>query len=118
MNEGICRINIYKIIYLKREKYERSGQITLVFISILFTSYQKIEDNHAFFTLDFMIFTLISWVVGWQYDKARYFEKKARASEESYKLLIDSLPEPVYITRNHQFLYVNNAAASLFRIGQ
>ncbi len=91
----------------------RSGQIILVFISIVFTSYQKIVDHHAFFTIDFIIFTLIAWVVGWQYDKARYFEKKARASEESYKILIDSLPEPVYITRNHKFLYVNNAAASI-----
>ncbi|EKN70102.1 signal transduction histidine kinase, nitrogen specific, NtrB [Neobacillus bataviensis LMG 21833] len=91
----------------------RSGQIILVFISIAFTTFQKIWDQHAFFTLDFFIFTSIAWVVGWQYDKARYFEKKARSSEESYKQLIDSLPEPVYITRNHQFLYANNAASSM-----
>ena len=63
----------------------RSGQIFLCLISILFTSYQKIYDHHPFFSLDFFLFTLIAWVVGWQYDKARYFEKKARASEETIR---------------------------------
>ncbi|MFJ7726215.1 ATP-binding protein [Neobacillus sp. NPDC097160] len=91
----------------------RSVQIILVFISIAFTTFQKIWDHHAFFTLDFFLFTLIAWVVGWQYDKARFFEKKARESEGSYKTLIDSLPEPVYITQNHKILYANHAAASM-----
>jgi PAS domain S-box-containing protein len=91
----------------------KSGQIILVFISILFTIYQKIVVHHPFFTVDFFIFTLIAWVVGWQYDKARYYETKARTSEKSYKQLIDSLPEPVYVCRDHKFLYVNKAAASM-----
>lgn len=91
----------------------KSGQIILVLISILFTSYQKIYDHQPYFTIDFFLFTLIAWVVGWQYDKARYYEKKARASEESYKKLIDSLPAPVYVTENHKFLYVNKAAISM-----
>ncbi|WP_040209025.1 ATP-binding protein [Neobacillus jeddahensis] len=92
---------------------KRLGQIFLVLLSIGFTSYQKVADGHTFFTLDFFIFTIIAWFVGWQYDKARFFEKKARESEESYKRLLDSLPEPVYITHNHRFLYVNNAAAQM-----
>ncbi|MEH7375790.1 ATP-binding protein [Neobacillus drentensis] len=91
----------------------KSGQIILVLISVVYSSYQKIYDHHPFFSIDFFLFTLIAWVVGWQYDKARYYEKKARASEESYKKLIDSLPAPVYITSNHRFLYVNKAAMNL-----
>lgn len=91
----------------------KSGQIILVFISILFTTYQKIVVHHPFFTVDFFLFTIIAWVVGWQYDKARYFEKKARTSETSYKQLIDSLPEPIYICRNHKILYVNKAASTM-----
>jgi PAS domain S-box-containing protein len=91
----------------------KSGQIILVMISVLFTSYQKIFHLDSFFSFDFFLFTFIAWVVGWQYDKARFYEKKARASEESYKKLIDSLPEPVYVTRNHKFLYVNKAAISM-----
>jgi len=91
----------------------KSGQIILVLISILFTSYQKIFDHLPFFSIDFFLFTLIAWVVGWQYDKARNYEKKARASEESYKKLIDSLPAPVYVTRNHKLVYVNKAALSM-----
>jgi PAS domain S-box-containing protein len=92
---------------------QKSGQIFLVFLSILFTSFQKIYDHHPFFSFDFFLFTLIAWVVGWQYDKARYYEKKARASEESYKKLIDSLPAPVYVTHKHNFLYVNKAAMQM-----
>ncbi|MFP5109937.1 ATP-binding protein [Neobacillus sp. C211] len=91
----------------------KSGQIILVLISVLYSSYQKIYDHHPFFSIDFFLFTLISWLVGWQYDKACYYEKKARASEESYKKLIDSLPAPVYITSNHRFLYVNKAAMNM-----
>jgi PAS domain S-box-containing protein len=91
----------------------KSGQIILVLISVLYSSYQKIYDHHPFFSIDFFLFTLIAWGVGWQYDKARYYEKKARASEESYKKLIDSLPAPVYITSNHRFLYVNKAAMNM-----
>ncbi|MGG1675470.1 ATP-binding protein [Neobacillus sp. NRS-1170] len=86
------------------------GQISLVSISILFSIYQRFFEHHPFFTVDFLIFTAIAWVVGWQYDKARYLGKKARDSEESYKKLIDSLPEPVYITHNHKFIYLNHAA--------
>lgn len=96
----------------------KAGQITFVFISILFSLYQKFTEHHPFFTIDFFIFTAIAWAVGWQYDKARYFEKKALASEESYKQLIDSLPEPVYVTKDHQFIYVNKAALSMVRAKQ
>ncbi|PFN77613.1 PAS domain-containing sensor histidine kinase [Bacillus sp. AFS076308] len=92
---------------------KRKGQLILVSISIVFTIFQKLTDQHDLLTLDFFIFTIIAWFVGWQYDKARYYEKKARASEESYKKLIDSLPQPVYITQNHRFLYANNAAVNM-----
>ncbi|MEH7418780.1 ATP-binding protein [Neobacillus drentensis] len=92
---------------------KRKGQLILVSISILFTIYQKLADQHDIFTLDFFIFTMIAWAVGWQFDKARYYEKKARASEENYKKLIDSLPQPVYITQNHRFLYANDAAVKM-----
>jgi len=92
---------------------KRKGQVILVSISILFTIFQKITDQHHFFTLDFFIFTLIAWFVGWQYDKALYFEKKARASEENYKKLIESLPQPVYITQDYRFVYANQAAVNM-----
>ena len=81
------------------ENYEgkwmnKSGQITLVLISVLFSAFQTIVEHDRFFTIDFLIFTAIAWVVGWQYDRTRYYGKQARASEESYKQLIDSLPNP------------------------
>ncbi|HSO57235.1 MAG TPA: ATP-binding protein [Paenisporosarcina sp.] len=91
----------------------KSGQIILVLISVLFTTYQKIMNHDHFFTIDFFIFTLIAWFVGRKYDKARYYEKKARASKESYKHLIDSLPESVIIHHNNMIVYVNKATVSM-----
>ncbi len=93
----------------------KSGQVILVLISILFTSYQKIVNNENFFTIDFFIFTLIAWLVGWQYDKARYYEKQARSSEDGYKQLIDTLPESVIIHQDYRIVYVNKA--TVFMIG-
>ncbi|MDQ6595023.1 ATP-binding protein [Bacillus salipaludis] len=87
----------------------KSGQITLVGISLLFTLFQKMYHQQVFFTLDFLIFTVIAWIVGYQYDKARFFAKKVRESECSYKKLIDSLPNPVYILSDQKLLYVNQA---------
>ena len=91
----------------------KSGQVILVLISILFTSYQKTVNNENFFTIDFFIFTLIAWLVGRQYDKARYYEKQARSSEDSYKQLIDTLPKSVIIHQDYRIVYVNKATVSM-----
>ncbi|PPA69114.1 ATP-binding protein [Jeotgalibacillus proteolyticus] len=92
----------------------KSGQISLVFVSVGFTTYQTVVNDEAFFTLDFFLFTVIAWLVGRQYDKARFYEKQARASEDSYKQLIDSLPESIIIHRDQVIVYVNKAAVSMF----
>ncbi|MET3697796.1 two-component system sporulation sensor kinase A [Bacillus oleivorans] len=93
----------------------KSGQIILVMISILFTLYQKVIYGEKFFTFDFYMFTLIAWFVGCQYDRARHFGKKARASKNSYKQLLNSLPESVIIHSNNKILYVNDATVSMVR---
>jgi PAS domain S-box-containing protein len=70
-------------------------------------------NNENFFTIDFFIFTLIAWLVGRQYDKARYYEKQARSSEDSYKQLIDTLPKSVIIHQDYRIVYVNKATVSM-----
>lgn len=89
------------------------GQISLVSISILFTIYQWMVEHRPLFTIDFLIFTLIAWIVGWQYDRARFFEKKARASEDSYKQLLDAMPETIFIYRDNLIVYGNKAALAM-----
>jgi PAS domain S-box-containing protein len=89
------------------------GQISLVSISILFTVYQWMVHHRPLYTIDFFIFTLIAWLVGWQYDRARFFEKKARASEDSYKQLLDAMPETIFIYRDNLILYGNKAALAM-----
>lgn len=91
----------------------KSGQIILVLISILFNTFQMLMGYDQFFTIDFFVFTLIAWLVGWQYDWARTYVKKARASEKSYIQLIDSLPEAIFIHRNNKVIYANHASVSM-----
>ncbi|SDM93019.1 ATP-binding protein [Bacillus sp. OK048] len=93
----------------------KSGQTTLVLISVLFSIFQAIVEHDHFFTIDFLIFTTIAWVVGWQYDRTRYYGKQARASEESYKQLIDSLPKAIFIHYNNKVIYANKA--TVFMLG-
>ncbi len=88
---------------------KRSGQFSLVLISVLFTSYQSIFSHEKFFTFDFFLFTCIAWFVGWQFDKSRYYAEKARASEKSYKLLLESLPVSVLILKDFEILYANDS---------
>ncbi|MBT2707049.1 ATP-binding protein [Bacillus sp. ISL-47] len=92
------------------------GQILLVLISILFTSYQSIFSGKAFVTIDFFIFTVIAWFVGWQFDKSRYYGKKARESENSYKLLLESMPVAVLIHKDFNILYANSDAVSMLGV--
>jgi PAS domain S-box-containing protein len=93
----------------------KSGQIILVLISILFNTYQRLMGYDQFFTIDFFVFTSIAWLVGWQYDWTRNYAKNARASEKSYIQLIDSLPEAIIIHSNNKVVYANHA--SLWMIG-
>ena len=91
---------------------KRTGQISLVLISVLFTSYQSIFSQETFFTFDFILFTCIAWFVGWQFDKSRYYAEKARASEISHKLLLESLPVSVLIHKDFEILYANSTAVA------
>ncbi|WP_174731772.1 ATP-binding protein [Mesobacillus harenae] len=92
------------------------GQIFLISISVLFTLYQVVffDDPLDKELLDFTIATLIAWFVGWQYDKAMFYGKERKASEESYRQLINSLPEAVLIHHGNKILFANAAAIELF----
>jgi len=91
----------------------KNGQVALVLVSILFSTYQTLVNQEPFFTIDFILFTLIAWMVGWQYDLSRFYEKKARSSEDSYKQLVDLLPRSVFIHQNRKLVYVNQAAVKM-----
>jgi PAS domain S-box-containing protein len=95
------------------QSMKKSGQFTLVLISVLFSTFQTIVEHERFLTVDFLIFTTIAWIVGWQYDRTRYYGKQARGSEESYKQLIDSLPNSIFIHHRYEIVYANNATVSM-----
>lgn len=91
----------------------RSGQIILVLISVLFTAYQTVMLQEPFFTADFFIFTIIAFFVGRQYDLARFYAKKAKQKDESYKKLVDYFPESIFIHDHFKISYVNHAAVKM-----
>ncbi|MCM3708231.1 MULTISPECIES: ATP-binding protein [Cytobacillus] len=91
---------------------KHTGQISLVLISILFTSYQSIFHQEKFLSFDFFLFTCIAWFVGWQFDKTRYYAEEVQARKESYKLLLESLPVSVLIHKDYKILYANATAVS------
>ena len=95
----------------------RSGQIILVLISVLFTAYQTVVEQEPFFTVDFFIFTIIAFFVGRQYDLARFYAKKAKLKDESYKKLVDYFPESIFIHDNFKICYVNHAAVKMIGAG-
>ncbi|PLR76610.1 PAS domain-containing sensor histidine kinase [Bacillus sp. V3-13] len=91
---------------------KKTGQIVLVSISILFTLIQSLFFNDPIEkeTVDFILATAIAWFVGWHLDKVKFYARERKESEESYKQLIESLPESVIIHHNGIILYVNKAA--------
>lgn len=91
----------------------KSGQITLILVSVFFSTIQTLVTNDRFFTMNFLLNLSIAWVVGWQYDRSKYYSKQAAASERSYKKLIDSLPRSIIIHSNYKIIYSNRAAVSM-----
>jgi PAS domain S-box-containing protein len=91
----------------------KSGQITLILVSVFFSTIQTLIADDRFFTMDFFINTIIAWLVGWQYDKNKYYSKQAKSSEKSYKQLIDSLPRSIIIHSEQKIIYTNRAAVSM-----
>ncbi|KIY21409.1 ATP-binding protein [Mesobacillus subterraneus] len=89
------------------------GRISLVLVSFLFTFYQYIYHAEPIFTIDFLIFTLLAYIVGWSYDKSRYNEKKANVAKENYIKLIDVMPQCIFIHQNEELIYVNQATVVL-----
>lgn len=91
------------------------GRITIVIISFSLLLFDKIYHGDNFFRLHTLFFLVMAGVVGWQYDRLSFYMKKTKESEDSYKRLIESLPEAVIIHRNYQVLYVNEAAVKMMR---
>lgn len=92
---------------------KKTGQIFLVSISILFTLSEHFLSNESFNMTTFLLGIIIAWFLGWQYDKLKLSEQNRKESEESYKHLIEMMPEAVVIHRNHIVLYANKAAELL-----
>ncbi|WP_053366614.1 ATP-binding protein [Bacillus sp. FJAT-27245] len=92
-----------------------AGRVTFLIMTLCLLVVDKFFHGDDFFRLHTLFLLLMALVVGWQYDQLSFYIKKTKENEDSYKRLIESLPEAVIIHRNHQVLYVNEAAVKMMR---
>ncbi|WP_043932116.1 ATP-binding protein [Bacillus sp. EB01] len=90
-----------------------TGQVTLLALSLIYLIIEFIYYGEKALTFETVLPVLLALVVGWQYDSYRYYIKVSRENEQSYRSLIDSLPESVIIHHNNEILYVNDAAVTM-----
>ncbi|WP_059170556.1 ATP-binding protein [Bacillus sp. FJAT-27445] len=91
------------------------GRITIVIVSLILLIVDKAYHGENFFRLHTLGYTAMAILVGWQYARLTFYITKTRESEESYKRLIESLPEAVVIHQNNKVIYVNKAAVRMMR---
>lgn len=94
---------------------KKTGRITFISITIIFSFIQIffLHEPLQIETIHFLLAILIAWFVGSQYDKARFYAKKAKLSEENYKQLIETIPDAIMIHSQNLILYVNKAGESI-----
>lgn len=91
------------------------GQIIFVFFALGTTIYHNYSHGEPLFSFEVLFYSVVAWFIGRQYDKARYYEKMARISGNTYKNLLDSLPSAIIIHKDHRVLYVNDLAVNMLR---
>lgn len=94
---------------------KKTGRITFISITMIF-SFTQIFFLHVSLqmqTIHFLLAVSIAWFVGSQCDKARFYAEKAKLSEESYKQLIETIPDAIMIHSQNLILYVNKAGGNI-----
>lgn len=92
-----------------------TGQVSLLALSLIYLLYEITYYGEQAIKFETVLPVLLALVVGWQYDSYQYYIKRSRENEQSYRALIDSLPESVVIHHNHEILYVNEASLKMMR---
>ncbi|OLN22029.1 PAS domain-containing sensor histidine kinase [Domibacillus antri] len=91
---------------------KKTGRIATGIIAVIYTFFQIqfFDDPFQKEIVDVLSFTMVVFFLGWQYDRAKFDVKLRKESAESYKQLVELLPEAVMIYTNEKILYVNKAA--------
>lgn len=91
------------------------GQIIFVFFVLGISIYHNFSHGEQVFSFEVLFYGVLAWFIGRQYDKAKYYEKIARISENSYKNLLNSLPSAIIIHKDHRVIYVNDLTVTMLR---
>ena len=94
---------------------KKSGQITLVSIAIIVELSQSLFLGETFKKemIHLLIAVVISWFIGRQYDKMKFYTERMKASEEYYKQLIETIPDAILIHSQNVLRYVNKAGMDM-----
>ncbi len=94
---------------------KKSGRIALVSIAIIVELSQSLFLGETFKTemIHLLIAVVISWFIGKQYDKMKFYTERMKASEEYYKQLIETIPDAILIHSQNVLLYINKAGMDM-----
>ena len=94
---------------------KKTGQITLVSIAIMIELIQALFLGELLKRemIHLLIAVVISWFIGRQYDKMKFYTERMKASEEYYKQLIETIPDAIFIYSQNVLLYVNKAGMDM-----
>ncbi|WP_046179785.1 ATP-binding protein [Domibacillus tundrae] len=91
------------------------GRIVMVAASVVLTLIhllifkERVEKE----LVDFIVVTSLAYLLGWKYDLVKLEGKRREESAESYRQLVELLPEAVFIHEGETILYVNKAGEGL-----
>lgn len=92
-----------------------TGRIVMMIVSFLFSLFQLFIDKESISKemLDFAAATIIAFFAGWQYDRQKSDWDQRKENAESYKQLLELLPEAVFIHSDDRILYVNKEGQNM-----
>lgn len=91
------------------------GRILTVAASVILTAIHLFIFNEPIEKelIDFLVITSLAYFLGWQYDRAKLEGRRREENAESYRQLVELLPEAVFIHENESILYVNKSGEEL-----
>nr|WP_295975250.1 ATP-binding protein [uncultured Bacillus sp.] len=89
---------------------KKTGRITFLSIAIAYEIIQFLflgDFSPVNMIIDFIITVIVSGIIGYQYDKVRFYMARMNESEKYYNQLIESMPDGIVIHYQDQIIYVN-----------
>ena len=97
---------------------KKTGRIILIGFAIIIELIEALISGELPISevISLFIAVILSWFIGKQYDKMKYYTKRMKDSEEYYKQLIETIPDAIFIHSQNIYIYVNQAAMDMLGV--